>query len=121
LLFLAGKAQALNYVYDSNQDYWAVNDAATPGLDTGSIMRTATGALQGYGRIRMQVNAPPRPPLAERGADARFRAHVRRQQHLQLPPRVSLGGVAVTRSLNVNQEKNYARFLDTSPTKGGRR
>ena len=26
---------------------------------------------------------------------------------------VALGGVAVTRSLTINQEKNYARFFDT--------
>src|SRR5882762_7317761 len=46
MLLFAGKAQALNYVYNSNQDFWAVNDAAIPGLDTGSIQRTSPNALQ---------------------------------------------------------------------------
>ena len=56
MLGLAGRASALNYVYDTNQDFWAVNDAAIPGLDTGSIQSTATHSLQGYGGIRMQVD-----------------------------------------------------------------
>ena len=63
MLGLARQASALNYVYDTNQDYWAVNDAAVPGLDTGSIQSTATHSLQGYGGIRMQVDGAPKTPL----------------------------------------------------------
>jgi amidase len=113
LLAFAGRASALNYVYDSNQDYWAVNDDAVPGLDTGSIMATATHSLQGYGGIRMQVLGSPKTPLLNgvmlRGFGDTYDGSNSFSSHRA----VSLGGVAVTRSLTVNQEKNYARFFDT--------
>ena len=113
MLALAGRASALNYVYDSNQDYWGVNDAAIPGLDTGSIQSTATHSLQGYGGIRMQVDGAPKTPLLNgvmlRGFGLTFDGSNSFSSHHA----VSLGGVAVTRSLIVNQEKNYARFFDT--------
>ena len=113
LAFFAGRAQALNYVYNTNQDNWAVNDAAIPGLDTGSIQSTATRSLQGYGGIRMQVTGAPKTPLLNgvlmRGFGLTFDGSNSFSSHHA----VSLGGVAVTRSLVVNQEKNYARFFDT--------
>ena len=113
MLGFAGRASALNYVYDSNQDYWGVNDAAIPGLDTGSIQSTATHSLQGYGGIRMEVDGAPKTPLLNgvmlRGFGLTFDGSNSFGSHHA----VSLGGVAVTRSLIVNQEKNYARFFDT--------
>ena len=118
MLGLAGRASALNYVYDTNQDFWAVNDAAVPGLDTGSIQSTATKSLQGYGGIRMQVTGAPKTPLLNgvlmRGFGLTFDGSNTFSSHHA----VSLGGVAVTRSLVVNQEKNYARFFDTFTNEG---
>jgi amidase len=113
ILFLAHRAAAFNYVYDTNQDYWGVSDAAVPGLDTGSIQSTATKSLQGYGGIRMQVDGAPKTPLLNgvlmRGFGLTFDGSNTFSSHHA----VSLGGVAVTRSLVVNQEKSYARFFDT--------
>lgn len=113
MLCLAGKAQALNYVYNTNQDYFAVNDAAVPGLDTGSINATATRSLQGYGGIRMQVTGAPKTPLLNgvlmRGFGLTYDGSNAFTSHRA----VALGGVAATRSVSVNQEKNYARFFDT--------
>ena len=83
------------------------------GLDTGSIQSTATHSLQGYGGIRMQVDGAPKTPLLNgvmlRGFGLTFDGSNSFSSHHA----VSLGGVAVTRSLIVNQEKNYARFFDT--------
>lgn len=113
MVFFTGRAQALNFVYNTNQDYWGVNDAATPGLDTGSIMSTATRSLQGYGGIRMQVTGAAKTPLLNgvlmRGFGLTYDGSNTFSSHRA----VSLGGVAVTRSLTVNQEENYARFFDT--------
>jgi amidase len=113
MLGLAGRASALNYVYDTNQDFWAVNDAAIPGLDTGSIQSTATKSLQGYGGIRMQVDGAAKTPVLNgvmlRGFGDTFDGTNSFSSHHA----VALGGVAVTRSLTINQEKNYARFFDT--------
>jgi amidase len=113
MLGLAGRASALNYVYDTNQDYWAVNDAATPGLDTGSIMATATHSLQGYGGIRMQVNGAANTPLLNGVMLRGFGLTYDGSNSFSSHHAVSLGGVAVARSLTINQEKNYARFFDT--------
>jgi amidase len=113
MLLLAHQASALNYVYDSNQDYWAVNDAAVPGLDTGSIMSTATGSLQGYGGIRMQVSGAPKTPLLNGVLMRGFGLTYDGTNSFSSHSAVSLGGVAVTRSLTVNKEANYARFFDT--------
>jgi amidase len=113
MLLFAHRAAALNYVYDTNSDYWAVNDAAVPGLDTGSIMSTATGSLQGYGGIRMEVSGAPKTPLLNgvlmRGFGLTFDGSNSFSSHRA----VSLGGVAVTRSLTINQKESYARFFDT--------
>ena len=113
MLFFAGKAQALNYVYNTNQDYFGVNDAATPGLDTGSIMSTATRSLQGYGGIRLQVTGAPKTPLLNGVLMRGFGLTYDGSNSFSSHRAVSLGGVAVTRSVSVNQEKNYARFFDT--------
>jgi amidase len=112
-LCLAHRAAALNYVYNTNQDNWAVNDAAIPGLDTGSIQSTLTRSLQGYGGIRMQVSGAPKAPLLNgvlmRGFGLTFDGSNTFTSHHA----VSLGGVAVTRTLVINQEEDYARFFDT--------
>lgn len=113
LLALAHRASALNYVYDSNSDYWAVNDAAVPGLDTGSIMSTATHSLQGYGGIRMEVSGAPKTPLLNGVMLRGFGLTYDGSNSFSSHHAVELGGVAVTRSLTINQEKNYARFFDT--------
>jgi amidase len=113
VLFFAGRAQALNFVYNTNQDYWGVNDAATPGLDTGSIMSTATRSLQGYGGIRLQVTGAPKTPLLNGVLMRGFGLTYDGSNSFSSHRAVSLGGVAVTRSLVVNQGKNYARFFDT--------
>lgn len=112
-LALAASASALNYVYDQNQDFWAVEDAAIPGLDTGSIHNTATGSLQGFGGIRMQVNGAPSTPLLNgvllRGFGLTYDGVSAFTSHHA----VELGGVAVTRTLTINENGNYARFYDT--------
>ena len=113
LLVFAGRAQALNFVYNTNQDYFGVNDAATPGLDTGSIMSTATRSLQGYGGIRLQVIGAPKTPLLNGVLMRGFGITYDGSNSFSSHRAVSLGGVAVTRSLVVNQEKNYVRFFDT--------
>jgi amidase len=113
MLGLAGRASALNYVYDTNQDFWAVNDAAIPGLDTGSIQSTATKSLQGYGGIRMQVTGAPKTPLLNGVLMRGFGLTYDGSNSFSSHHAVALGGVAVTRSLTINQEKNYARFFDT--------
>jgi amidase len=123
LLGVASRASALNYVYNSDQSFWAVEDAATPGLDTGSIKSTTsekfgvftlyTGVLQGYGGIRMQVTGAPAEPRMNGVLMRGFGLAYDGGNEFTSRNAVSLGGVAVTRSLMIDKTKKYARFLDT--------
>jgi amidase len=107
----AAPAWAWNYVTDTNGDSWAVNDAAIPGLDTGSIHNTATNSLMGYGGIRMDVA----------GSDERLNGILLRGFGLKFDGldafasqnAVAIGPVAVTRALLINQSGNWARFFDS--------
>jgi amidase len=113
MLSLAHRASALNYVYNTNSDYFAVNDAAVPGLDTGSIMATATHSLQGYGGIRMEVGGGAKAPFLNGVMMRGFGLTLTGANSFKSKHAVELGGVAVTRAVNINQAKDYARFYDT--------
>jgi amidase len=119
MLALAHRASALNYVYNSNSDYFAVNDAAVPGLDTGSIMATATHSLQGYGGIRMEVSGGAKAPLLNGVMMRGFGLTLTGANSFKSTHAVELGGVAVARAVTINQAKNYARFYDTFTNETG--
>ena len=55
-LVVVPAASAINYVSAQNGESWAVNDAAMPGLDTGSIRQTNHNSLLGYGGIKVSVS-----------------------------------------------------------------
>ena len=113
LLAFAHRASALTYVTNTNQDVWGVNDAAVPGLDTGSIMSTTTHSLQGYGGIRMEVSGGAKTPLLNGVMLRGFGLTMVGSNSFTSHHAVELGGVAVTRALTINRENNYARFFDT--------
>src|SRR5438034_11368112 len=69
-LLLSRSATAFNYVADANGTYWGIQDAASPGVDTGSIRATQVGpgqnpafstSINGFGGIRVLVQATPQP------------------------------------------------------------
>ena len=111
LLGLAGRASALNYVYDTNHDDWAVNDAAIPGLDTGSIQSHRDPSLQGYGGIRMQVDGAPKTPLLNGVMLRGFGDTYDGSNSFSSHHAVSLGGVAVTRSADHQPGKKLRPLL----------
>ncbi len=95
---------------NTNGDTWNVNDAADPGMDTGSIHNTGTNSLQGYGGLRVKVPGAPRMNgVLLRGfgltADSATQYTSKRA--------VQLGGVAIKRSIAFNTAEAYARYLDT--------
>ncbi|MDQ8043504.1 MAG: amidase family protein [Solirubrobacteraceae bacterium] len=108
----ASPAAALNYVPATNGDSWAVSDAAIPGLDTGSIHNTATGSLQGYGGLRVHVEGAPGLRLNDalmRGFGLKFDG----QNRFSTTHAVGLGGVSVSRSILIDKQNNWGRWLDT--------
>src|SRR4051794_26836960 len=69
-LALTRSATAFNYVADANGTYWGIQDAASPGVDTGSIRATQVGpgqaplystSINGFGGIRVLVQTTPTP------------------------------------------------------------
>jgi amidase len=107
----ASPALAWNVVTNANGDSWAVNDAAIPGLDTGSIHNTATNSLMGYGGIRMHVSggSDRLEGILLRGFGLKFDG-INAFSSTSSP---EIDGVAVQRALLFNKTGNWARFLDS--------
>ncbi|MGK2938226.1 MAG: amidase [Solirubrobacteraceae bacterium] len=109
-LVAAGPAHAFNYVPAANGDRWGVNDVAAPVLDTGSIRSTDSGALAGYGGLRVRVEG-----------DELFNGELMRGFGLRFDgfdtftttKAVDMGGVAVSRDLKITRSDQYARWLET--------
>jgi amidase len=104
-------AEALNTVAVARADNWQVQDAAIPGVDTGSVTRTNGLALQGYGGLRVEVD----------GGTSRLNGILLRGFGMTFDGRdtfattngVKLDGVVVQRELKVDKAGNYGRFFDS--------
>jgi amidase len=110
-LAVAAPALAWNTVTNTNGDSWSVNDAAIPGLDTGSIHNTATNSLIGYGGIRMHVNggSDRLDGILLRGFGLKYDG-VNAFVSTTSP---ETDGIAVQRSLTINKTGSWARFFDS--------
>jgi amidase len=95
-------ATAVNFVYNENKDFWAVNDAAIPGVDTGSVETTGTGSLLGFGGIRMKVIGAPKTPRLNGALLRGFGFTYDGVNAFTSHKSVELGGIAVTRALEIN-------------------
>lgn len=90
---------------------WNINDAAAPGLDTGSVRNTSSNALLGYGGLRMDV-ADSRSPLNGillRGFGLTFDG----ANSFSSSNSVTIDGVAVNRQVTLDQPNGSGRFFDT--------
>ncbi len=116
-LQIAPTAQAYNSVGTAGGDQWNVNDAAIPGLDTGSVRDTTASALQGYGGVRLNVlNGDDRLNGAlMRGFGLTFDG----RDSFESARAVVIDGVAVKRELKIDQAQSYGRYFDvfTNTTK----
>ena len=98
-----------------------IQDAASPGVDTGSIRATQVGpglepaystSINGFGGLRVLVQANPAP---------RFNGEVMRGFGLQFDGKdrftstqsVAMAGVTISRAIYVNRNANWGRWLDT--------
>jgi len=104
-------ASAYSSVTVHRGDRWNVNDAAIPGLDTGSVRSTSANALLGYGGIRMHV---PNGTSVLNGALLRgFALTYDGADTFTSRHSVEIDGVAVKRELTIDQADSYGRFFDT--------
>jgi amidase len=105
-------ASAINYVSAQNGESWAVNDAAMPGLDTGSIRSTNQSSLLGYGGIRVSVSGTTPDRLDGellRGFGLKFDG----LDEFATTTPVRVSGVDVSRNLKIERSANWARWVDT--------
>lgn len=104
-------AQATNTVPTGRGDSWAVHDSALPGLDTGSVQRAGTNALQGYGGLRVEVE----------GGTSRLNGWLLRgfgvvfdgRSTFESTQGVNVDGVVVQRRLDLSRQAGYGRFFDS--------
>ncbi|WP_411699649.1 amidase [Conyzicola sp.] len=90
---------------------WTVQDAAMPGLDTGSVRNTSGGALSGFGGIRLDVDGSTNRlnGILMRG----FGINYDGDSSYSSANAVNLDGIDVTRDLTINKAGSYGRFFDT--------
>ena len=124
----AGSVRAFNYVTDASGTWWGIQDAASPGVDTGSIRATQTGpgdclftscvtppystSINGFGGIKVLVRTTPAPRMngeIMRGYGLTFDG-VNRFTTTQS---IGLGGVTISRSVFINNGANWGRWLDS--------
>src|SRR5262245_4884466 len=120
-LLLVRTAAGFNYVADASGTYWGIQDAAAPGVDTGSIRATQVGpgqnpalstSINGFGGIRVLVQGTPPP---------RFNGEVMRgfgllfdgTERFKTTQSIDMSGVLISRSIYINRQANWGRWLDT--------
>ena len=116
-----GSVSAFTYVTDANGTWWGIQDAASPGVDTGSIRGTQIAAgqsgalstsINGFGGIRVFVDATPAPRFngeLMRGFGLTFDGVDR----FRTTQSVNVGGVTISRAIFINRSANWGRWLDT--------
>ncbi|MCC7415611.1 MAG: amidase [Acidobacteria bacterium] len=124
LLLLAASTSApsaFTYVTDASGTWWGIQDAASPGVDTGSIRGTqiAPGqrgafstSINGFGGIRVLVQATPSPYMngeVMRGFGLTFDG----ADTFKTTRAIDLGGVLISRTVYINRGANWGRWLDS--------
>ena len=112
---------AFNYVIDANGTYWGIQDAASPGVDTGSIRATQIAAgnnepfstqINGFGGIKVLVETT-RPPRFNGELMRGFGLTFDGVDRFATTTSVGLGGVTISRSVFITRSANYGRWLDS--------
>lgn len=111
-LFAPLPAFAINTVTNQSNIAWQVNDAAMPGVDTGSIRQITGNSLLSYGGIRVSVSGAKQDRLDGellRGFGMKFDG----LDEFATTTPVHISGVDVSRNLKIERSANWARFVDS--------
>src|SRR4029077_13403131 len=119
---------AFKYVTDVNGTWWGIQDSTSPNVDTGSIRATQTGpgdclfnacttpaystTINGFGGIKILVKTTAPPRLngeMMRGYGLVFDGNSR----FKSTQSIDLGGIVISRSVFINTNANWGRWLDT--------
>jgi amidase len=135
-LLLTRSAHAFSYVEDANGTFWGIQDDALPVVDTGSIRATQIApagqsgsfstSINGFGGIKVLVPVP-RPlipalaPLQPGYVKMRYNGEMMRgfgltfdgTSRFTTTKSITLGGVRISRSVWINTDANWGRWLDS--------
>ena len=119
---------AFKYVTDINGTWWGIQDSTSPNVDTGSIRATQTGpgdclfnacttppystTINGFGGIKVLVKTTVPPRLngeMMRGYGLVFD----RVSRFKSTQSIDLGGIVISRSVFINTNADWGRWLDT--------
>ena len=111
-MFVAAPAQAINYVPAANGITWDVNDAAMPGLDTGSIRAVTDNSVLSVAGLRVSVAATPKHRMDGellRGFGLTFDG----VDEFTTTKAVVLSGIEIKRHLRFARTANWGRWVDS--------
>lgn len=111
-LAAAAPAGAINYVPAANGVTWDVNDAAMPGLDTGSIRATTDASLLSFAGLRVSVAGTPKHRMDGellRGFGLTFDG----LDEFTTTKAVNLSGIEIRRQLKFERSANWGRWVDS--------
>jgi len=109
---VAAPAQAINYIPAANGITWDVNDAAMPGLDTGSIRATTDNSVLSVAGLRVSVDGVPKHRMDGellRGFGLTFDG----VDEFTTTKAVHLSGIEISRHLRFARTANWGRWVDS--------
>ncbi|MDA0179967.1 amidase family protein [Solirubrobacter phytolaccae] len=109
---VAAPAQAINYIPSANGITWDVNDAAMPGLDTGSIRATTDNSVLSVAGLRVNVDGVPKHRMDGellRGFGLTFDG----VDEFTTTKAVNLSGIEISRHLKFARTANWGRWVDS--------
>lgn len=109
---VAAPAQAINYIPAANGITWDVNDAAMPGLDTGSIRATTDNSVLSVAGLRVNVDGAPKHRMDGellRGFGLTFDG----VDEFKTTKAVNLSGIEISRHLRFARTANWGRWVDS--------
>ena len=109
---VATPAQAINYIPAANGITWDVNDAAMPGLDTGSIRATTDNSVLSVAGLRVSVDGAPKHRMDGellRGFGLTFDG----VDEFTTTKAVNLSGIEICRHLRFARTANWGRWVDS--------
>ena len=112
---VAAPAQAINYIPSANGITWDVNDAAMPGLDTGSIRATTDNSVLSVAGLRVSVDGTPKHRMDGellRGFGLKFDG----VDEFATTQAVNLSGIEISRHLKFARTANWGRWVDSLRT-----
>lgn len=113
---------AVTNIPSGNGATWEIQDASAPGLDTGSIRTVSGSSVQGFGNIFVRVSGKSvsgkTEPLFNGEMMRGFGLEFDGEDTFETTQAVDLGGVHITRDIQVDSDDSWTRYFDSFTNTG---